>query len=34
MAWVVVGLRLLPRALYDRLIAGRGRKQRREGTPN
>ncbi|MEN9482745.1 MAG: hypothetical protein RJB37_625 [Pseudomonadota bacterium] len=34
MAWVVVGLRLLPRALYDRLIAGRGRKQRREDTPN
>lgn len=29
MAWVVVLLRVMPRMLYDRLIAGRGRKQRR-----
>lgn len=29
MAWVVVLLRVMPRGLYDRLIAGRGRKQRR-----
>lgn len=29
MAWVVLLLRVMPRMLYDRLIAGRGRKQRR-----
>lgn len=29
MAWVVVLLRVLPRWLFDRVIAGRGRKQRR-----
>lgn len=29
MAWVVALLRVMPRRLYDRLIAGRGRKQRR-----
>lgn len=29
MAWVVVLLRALPRWLFDRVIAGRGRKQRR-----
>ncbi|MEX8494757.1 SDR family oxidoreductase [Sphaerotilus sp.] len=34
MAWVVVLLRLLPRWLYDRVIAGRGRKQRRGDPPN
>ena len=29
MAWVVLLLRVMPRGLYDRLIAGRGRKRRR-----
>ncbi|WP_310460292.1 SDR family oxidoreductase [Sphaerotilus sp.] len=34
MAWVVVVLRLLPGWLYDRVIAGRGRKHRRGEPPN
>lgn len=34
MAWVVVLLRVLPRWLYDRAIAGRGRKHRRGDPQN